>query len=145
MKYSKSAYWEILYPFAVSLTLGVGFLFIENLISINFKGLVNASLNLFGILIGFFITVLTIINTIENSYTRALKEGDSFHLLSMYLKHAIWACFISIILSIIHVMFYDALKLKYESIINTIFILGLILALITSYRFIRIFLKLILK
>lgn len=145
MSYSSKAYWEIFYPFVVAIMFGATYFFVPKSPNLNFTGLVEASLNLFGILIGFLITVLTILNTIENSYTRALKNGESYHLLSLYLKHSIWGCFISIVTAIIHIFFICSLTNDMILYANTIFLVSFLFALTSSYRFILIFLKLTLK
>lgn len=146
MKYSKSAYWEILYPFIISIIISAIFILAYKRISLDFKGLVDASLNLFGILIGFFITVLTIINTLENTYIRALKKGNSFHLLNMYLKHAIWGCFTSIVFSILYILFWSTIiSFTLKEWIEAFFLLIFLFAIISSYRFIQIFLSLTLN
>ena len=145
MSYSKTALWEMSYPFILSIGAGlISYLFAEKYI-LDFLGLINASLNVFGILIGFLITVLTIINSIENSYTRALIKGGSYHLLSVYLIHAIWGCFLSIICGICYIFFYESLIDKYQSIFKSVFILSFVFALFSSFRFIKIFLKLSIK
>ncbi len=145
MKYSKSAIWELTYPITISFVVAVTSFIFSKKYCLDFKGLVNASLNVFGILIGFLITVLTIINSIENSYTRELKKNNSYHLLSVYLKHSIWGCFFSIVVGVSHVLFYKTLISEAQNIINSLFILSFVFALLSSYRFIKIFLKLSLK
>ena len=145
MKYSNSAYWEIFYPFIFTLLITIIYFLSPYNCFFDFKNLVDSSLNLFGILIGFLITVLTILNTIENSYTRALKNGDSYHLLTMYLKHSIWGCFFSIICAILYVFFINSILDSYIKYANSIFLLTFLFAIFSSYRFIKIFLKLTLK
>ena len=105
MKYSKAALWELTYPLILSIGIAIAVFIFSKDFSLDFRGLVDVSLNVFGILIGFLITVLTIINSIENSYTRALINGGSYHLLITYLKQAIWGCFFSIVIGISYVFF----------------------------------------
>lgn len=145
MKYSSAAIWELTYPILLSAGMAVLSFFFSKKFDLDFDGLVNASLNVFGILIGFLITVLTIIHSIENSYTRALKEGGSYHLLSVYLKHSIWGCFFSIVIGINYVFFYATLVNELQKIFDTFFIFSFVFALLSSFRFIKIFLKLSLK
>jgi len=144
-KYSELAYWEIFYPLFFAFIISISYFFVSDHLSLDFTGLINSSLNLFGILIGFLITVLTIINTIENSYTRALKKGGSFHLLSTYLKHAIWGCFLSVVMGISYIFLKFSISTYFKLIGDTIFLFSFLFALLSSYRFIRIFLKLTLK
>lgn len=145
MKYSKSAIWELTYPILLSAGMAVLSFFFSKKFELNFDGLVDASLNVFGILIGFLITVLTIIHSIENSYTRALKKGRSFHLLTVYLKHSIWGCFLSIVIGVTYMFFNTVLINELQEVFDTLFIFSFVFALLSSYRFIKIFLKLSLK
>ncbi|WP_271729375.1 hypothetical protein [Aquimarina algiphila] len=145
MKYSKSAIWELTYPITISFVVAVISIIFSKNYCLDFNGLVNASLNVFGILIGFLITVLTIINSIENSYTRELKKDESYRLLSVYLKHSIWGCFLSIVVGISHIFFFKTLITVVQNGANALFVLSFVFALLSSYRFLKIFLKLSLK
>lgn len=145
MTYTKTAKFELIYPFLISIGLSIITYIFSSNFDLNFKEFVNSALNVFGILIGFLITVLTIINSIENSYTRALKKGGAYHLLSVYLKHAIWGCFLSIVIGISHVLFFNSLIEAFQNLANAMFTFSFVFALLASYRFIKIFLKLSLK
>lgn len=130
------------YPFVTAVAIGILSYIFSDCYPLDFIGLVDSSLNIFGILIGFLITVLTIINSIENSYTRALVKGGSYHLLSLYLKHAIWGCFISIVFGISYIFFFKTIPEGIQDLADAVFMFSFIFALFSSYRFIKIFLKL---
>lgn len=145
MSYTKTAIWELIYPLVLSIGASLAVFFFSKDYCLDFRGLVEVSLNVFGILIGFLITVLTIINSIENSYTRALINGGSYHLLITYLKQAIWGCFFSIVVGVSHVFFFTTVVELVMNLLNTLFVFSFVFALTTSYRFIKIFLRLSLK
>lgn len=142
MSYTKNAYWEIFYPFLFTLFIGVAFWFLPNKECYDIDTLMMSSLNVFGILIGFLITVITIINSIDNDYIRVLKKNDSFKLLTLYLKHSIWGCFVSILIALCYVFIKPFLTVEYREYADTFFIASFVFAIISSYRFVAIFLRL---
>lgn len=145
MKYSNRALWEIFYPLIITLAVNALLIFTPLFYYLNFEKLAEIGISIFGIFIGFFITVLTIINTIENEYIRSLKRDGNFHLIGNYLKQAIWSSLYSIILSTLYLFIfcqiYEYWIFYYEILFSTV----VVYSVMTSFRFISVFLKLTIK
>ena len=145
MKYTNRALWEIFYPLIVTLAV-VPFIFFSPIYNyLDFDKLAEVGVSIFGIFIGFFITVLTIINSIENEYIRSLKKEGNFHLLGNYLKHAIWPSLYSIILSILYVFIFSKIDKDWVFYFEFLFTSVVVYSTMTSFRFISVFLKLTIK
>lgn len=142
--FSKSLIWEKIYP----LVLTLGFLVTYSLnkkhcfLAIDLQKLIELSLNLFGVLLGFLITVLTVINSLDNIYTRKLREKESFFFLMNYLKLAIRTNVYMLIFAILYLTIdldKNWLNIFFEYL--AVFIFGL--TLFSTYRFIDIFLYIV--
>jgi|GEM_PF-3225444 len=141
-KYSKIALWEMNYPIIVSIIFLICFLFFGNKLKFNFIGLVEVSMSLFGILIGFLITVLTIINSLDNQYMRAIKENiETFNLFKSYLINAIWLSFFTLIIGVLYIFIFSSCSFPIKDIFEIIIFFITTWALISCYRFISSFVK----
>lgn len=145
MKYSNRALWEIFYPLIVTLAV-VPLIFFSPIYSyLNFEKLAEVGVSIFGVFIGFFITVLTILNSIENEYIRSLKKEGNFHLLGNYLKHAIWPSLYSIIFSVLYLFVFSGIEKDWIFYFELLFTSVVVYSIMTSFRFISVFLKLTIK
>jgi len=141
-KYSMTALWEMNYPIIVSIIFLICFLFFGNKLKFNFIGLVEVSMSLFGILIGFLITVLTIINSLDNQYMRAIKENiETFNLFKSYLINAIWLSFFTLIIGVLYIFIFSSCFFPIKDIFEIIIFFITSWALISCYRFISSFVK----
>ena len=144
MKYSPCALWEINYPKIISIL----FLFIlinfggDNIL--DFDKLIGESISVFGILLGFFITIITLLNTMDNQYMRVIRSNnETFGLLKKYLKNVIWLTFYTIILGLIYEFILINCYFPFKDIYQLIIFFFNILTIISSYRFIKLFLLII--
>lgn len=137
-----TALWEMNYPIIVSIIFLICFLFFGNKLKFNFIGLVEVSMSLFGILIGFLITVLTIINSLDNQYMRAIKENiETFNLFKSYLINAIWLSFFTLIIGVLYIFIFSSCFFPIKDIFEIIIFFITSWALISCYRFISSFVK----
>ncbi len=144
MKYSLCALWEINYPKIISI------LFLIILINfggdniLDFDKLIGESISVFGILLGFFITIITLINTMDNQYMRVIRSNnETFGLLKKYLKNVIWLTFYTIILGLIYEFILINCSFPFKDVFQIIIFFFNILTIISSYRFIKLFLLII--
>lgn len=87
-------YWvERLWPVTLALAAGAVFFHWSDTLT-NTKDLiatlVASALTLSGTLLGFLLTITTIMNAIDTRRMRAVKEGGAYPLLEQYLRTAIW-------------------------------------------------------
>ena len=108
---SRRAIYEKIYPTIYSIVVVGFYLYFHRDLRLNFESLIENSISIFGILIGFFITVLTIINSLDNQYIRVMRENGSFVLLQNYLKNAIWFSFCAVFIGLIHGFIWNPLIL----------------------------------
>lgn len=142
-------YFEKYHPFVIS-SLFVILIFIFNPLSISkidFKILIDSSLVIFSVLLGFLLTVSTLLHTIENSKIRAIKETGTYPRLLSYLKKSVFLCMIISFVSLIAPLIKDlnflelfSLEIEFE---KYLFLFLLFLSTFSNIRFVTIFLKII--
>lgn len=144
MKYSIRAIWEIYYPIVGSFFLTVMLLYCGSNCNLDFNKYIANGISIFGILLGFLITVLTIINTMDNQYIRAIRTNTgTYDLLKKYLKNAIWLSFYSIIIGLIYEFMFVNFLFPFKDFLQILIFFIITLSVLASYRFIKLFIKII--
>jgi len=144
-EYDFSYYWEKIYPLFLSL---IGTTFYMCYPIINLQILLEHSISVIGTLLGFLITVLTIINTMDNVYFRKLKKETNQYLdLIGYLKSSIKIAIIFLIIALFRLSidfeFLYQIKFYGGDLINSIVVFLFLFTVLKVYRFIDIFLYII--
>ncbi len=141
-KYTFIAKWEMNYPIIISIILLFFFLLFGSNIKFNFIDLVEVNMSLFGILIGFLITVLTIINSLDNQYIRAIKEdSETFNLFKSYLTNSIWLSFFTLIVGVLYIFMFSSCNFPIKDFSEIVIFFITTWSLISCYRFISAFVK----
>src|SRR5438045_2416766 len=87
------------YPFVLALIISFGFYhYQDNLNNVDevIKKLLDSALAICGALLGFLLTILTLINSIDTRGIRFVKETGYYGLLNYYLKTALFSNLVSI-------------------------------------------------
>ncbi len=137
-------FFEKYYPFIISIITCCVSYTIGEIFCFEYDKFFNTSLSIFSILIGFLLTVSTIINSLDNEAIDFIKKSDKYHLFIDYLKKAIHTSLNSLLM----VVFYILLKDSFSKIIisvNNLLIMYITLSLLNCYRFIKVFIKIIVR
>ena len=144
MRYSLKAIWEISYPLFISSLITLYLLLFGTHHTLDFDKFIENGISVFGILLGFFITVLTIINTMDNQYIRAIRASiNTFMLMKRYLKNAIWLSFYSIIIGFLYDFILINCLFPTKDFFQVLIFFIITWAILSSYRFIKLFIKII--
>ena len=141
---------EKYYPFVVSSLLMVAWIVFKHDVN-DFPGLIDKladnSLGLSTTLVGFFLTILTLINSIDTRRMNIVRSAGAYPRLIKYLNQSIRANVVLIALSFLvkYVQHRSVqwLQFKGYNIPDYIFLFLLILTLLVSVRFINIFVSLL--
>ena len=139
-----SLFLEKYYPFLIFLILGFCAYHIRLDLKLNYTDFFNTSLSVFSILIGFLLTVATIIQSLDNEVIGFIKKSDKYFLFLNYLKNAIITNINSIILCLYFQLNKDLCPSCLEY-INPLLLFFISLSMLSSYRFIKIFIKIIIR
>ena len=139
-----SLFLEKYYPFLISLILGFCAYYFRLDLKLNYADFFNTSLSVFSILIGFLLTVATIIQSLDNEVIGFIKKSDKYFLFLNYLKNAIITNINSIILCLYFQLNKDLCPSCLEY-INPLLLFFISLSMLSSYRFIKIFIKIIIR
>lgn len=139
-----SLFLEKYYPFLISLILGFCAYYFRLDLKLNYADFFNTSLSVFSILIGFLLTVATIIQSLDNEVIGFIKKSDKYFLFLNYLKNAIITNINSIILCLYFQLNKD-LCTSFLEYINPLLLFFISLSMLSSYRFIKIFIKIIIR
>lgn len=139
-----SLFLEKYYPFLISLILGFCAYYFRLDLKLNYADFFNTSLSVFSILIGFLLTVATIIQSLDNEVIGFIKKSDKYFLFLNYLKNAIITNINSIILCLYFQLNKD-LCTSFLEYINPLLLFFISLSMFSSYRFIKIFIKIIIR
>lgn len=102
--------------------------------------LAKNAISVCGTLLGFLLTILTIINTITTRSMRFIKQSGAFENLMGYLKTAIFCNIIVIVFALLYVSLdLKALPIKIAQILPYFFIFSMVVSLACSVRFSRLF------
>lgn len=139
-----SLFIEKYYPFIISLVVSVFSFIYGEILCLDFDNFYNTSLSIFSILIGFLLTVSTIINTLDNDAIEFIKKSEKFYLFIDYLKKSIYASLYSLLIIVFYILLKESFS-KINNYINTFLIFQITLSLLYCYRFIKIFIKIIVR
>ncbi len=131
------------YPFVLSIIITI--IAYSYSAKLDFQKLADSSLNLFSIVLGFLLTIVTIIKSLDNANIKLLKKHDSFKTLIKYLKTSINFCGITSVFSLLYAFLNGGLN-KYDlGYINLVLLFFIIYSILLSFRFIYVFMYVILK
>lgn len=139
-----SLFIEKYYPFIISSILCLLSFTYGEIFCFDYNNFYNTSLSIFSILIGFLLTVSTIINTLDNEAIQFIKKSEKFYLFIDYLKKSIYTSLYSLLIIVFYILVKDSLS-KISNYINTFLIFHITLSLINCFRFIKIFIKIIVR
>ena len=137
-------FFEKYYPFIYALVLSITSLIYGEILCFDYTNFYNASFSIFSILIGFLLTVSTIINTLDNEAIDFIKKSDKYSLFLKYLKNSIHSSLYSLILIVSYILLKDVLK-SIEIYVNSVLIYMVTYSLSSCFRFISIFIKIIVR
>lgn len=142
-----SYYIERYYPYTIAALFALLFhLFREQFQNVDslISNLANSSLLVSATLLGFLLTVTTIINGIDNRRMRIVKQQDGFPLLLKYLKSAIHYNILAVSVTIA-LPFAQAFHRFLDSIaiFNSFHVFIIVLAWASSIRFSVLFIRII--
>lgn len=135
---------EKYYPILIAIILSLLCFIYGGIICFDYSNFYNTSLSIFSILIGFLLTVSTIINTLDNEAINFIKKSNKYDLFIKYLKPAIYTSLNSLILVVFYVFLKESV-VKIDSYINIFLVFYLTFSLMNCYRFITIFIKIIVR
>lgn len=139
-----SLFIEKYYPLITSIILSTLSFTYGGLFCFDYVNFYNTSLSVFSILIGFLLTVSTIINTLDNEAIDFIKKSEKFYLFLSYLKKSINTSLYSLLIIILFILINKSFD-KIIDYINTLIVFQIILALLNCFRFIKIFIKIIIR
>lgn len=139
-----SLFIEKYYPLITSIILSTLSFTYGGLLCFDYLNFYNTSLSIFSILIGFLLTVSTIINTLDNEAIDFIKKSEKFYLFLSYLKKSINTSLYSLLIIIFFILINKSFD-KIIDYINTLIVFQIILALLNCFRFIKIFIKIIIR
>ena len=134
-------------PVTIALILVVLFYLVDPkfLQKINYKNFLSSTQVVFSVLLGFLLTVSTLLHTIDNRKMRLIKAANQYADLSKYLKYSIYLNFAITSLSlVIPLVKNSSLNNPHISItVKYLFTFLVLYTLTSSIRFIRLFLVII--
>ena len=139
-----SLFFEKNYPIIIGLTIAIISYIFGEILCFDYNNFYNISLSIFSILIGFLLTVSTIINTLDNEAINFIKKSNKYDVFIKYLKKSIYTSLNSLILVAFYIFIKESLD-KISTSVNSILIFYLIFSLLCCYRFIKIFIKIIVR
>lgn len=139
-----SLFIEKYYPLITSIILSTLSFTYGGLLCFDYVNFYNTSLSVFSILIGFLLTVSTIINTLDNEAIDFIKKSEKFYLFLSYLKKSINTSLYSLLIIILFILINKSFD-KIIDYINALIVFQIILALLNCFRFIKIFIKIIIR
>lgn len=139
--------WEKYYPLAVSVVLVVALFFNKHYIT-DFNTLIPSlmqnSLSVSATLLGFLLTILTVVNTIDTRRMQFIKSAGRFDDLMFFLKNAIYSNLIVIAICLFSLFINrSSVQVVFLLVVDYLFFFLLFLALTYTLRFTIIFMKLL--
>lgn len=139
-----SLFIEKYYPIIFSLIICLLSLIVGEIFCFDYNNFYTTSLSIFSILIGFLLTVSTIINTLDNEAIDFIKKSDKYYLFIDYLKKSIYSSLNSLLFVVFYILLKESFS-KFNIYINTFLVFYLSFSLLNCYRFIKIFIKIIVR
>lgn len=137
--------WEEWYPAAIALSCGVVLYFYRARIAVIgpvFDQFSANALSISGTFAGFFLTILTIIDSVNTRRMRALRESGYYPALFGYLKQTIFVHLFLLIVCLFLPLIKMMVFLKpYSLELKILFITAVIFSWMISYRFTKIFIS----
>lgn len=139
--------WERYYPILLACFFFLLFCFFKgsfnNLFSVTSR-LISSVNGISSTLLGFFLTILTILHAISTRKMKFIKETGTFPLLVVYLKKAVFFNFIIIVLGLIFTSLdVENFDLKYKNLACYLYIFIFLLTIMYSFRFCSLFMRII--
>ncbi len=135
---------EKYYPFIISIIISVLCFTYGEILCFDYNNFYNTSLSIFSILIGFLLTVSTLISTLDNEAITFIKKSEKYYLFIDYLKKSINTSLHSLMLVVFFILFKELL-FKINNYVNVYLVFYLTFSLLNCYRFIKIFIKIIVR
>ena len=116
---------------------------------IKFGELINSTLIVFIVLLGFLLTVTTLMHTIDNKKMNALRQTGNYLDLIGYLNKAVYSSLFTSIFSLFKplfekfIFFTTIYSFDLKLTIKYLFVFLIILSILYTFRFINLFLKII--
>ncbi len=133
------------YPYAIALILGILFYHYQhkfaNLEEV-IKKTLDAALTICGVLLGFLLTILTIISSVVTRRMQFVKDSGAYPLLNHYLKTALYSNLITISFYFILPFLSTVENILLKDIINAILVFMISFTWITNIRFSSVFIRL---
>lgn len=139
-----SLFIEKYYPFLTATFIGFLSFVYGEIICFDYNNFYSTSLSIFSILIGFLLTVSTIINTLDNEAIDFIKKSDKYDLFISYLKRSIYSSLNSLLFIVFYIFFKESFS-KFNIYANSFLAFYLSFSLLNCYRFIKIFIKIIVR
>lgn len=142
IRYYIERYWPIVLAIVITL------LFYQKLKSFNnietvIGKFMDSSLSICGTMLGFLLTILTIINAIDTRRMRFVKESGNYDTLMHYLKLGLFMDFISITICFVAPAIFSITGLIQDKCyVYSIIVLIVVFTWLTNIRFAYIFVKL---
>ena len=135
---------EKYYPALFSFIVCTSSFIIGEIFCFDYDSFFNTSLSIFSILIGFLLTVSTIISTLDNEAIDFIKKSDKYYLFIKYLKKSIYSSLNSLLIIVFYLLLKDSFS-EISNYINAFLIFYITLSLLNCYRFIKIFIKIVVR
>jgi len=133
------------YPYTLALILGGLFYHYQhrftNLEEVVKKTL-DAALTICGVLLGFLLTILTIISSIATRRMRFVKDSGAYPLLNFYLKSALYSNLITISFYFVLPFLSSIESILLKDIINALLVFMITFTWISNIRFSSVFIHL---
>lgn len=142
--------WEKYYPLTLSVVSTLAFaIFRERLNEVNFSNVSGSALIIFPVLLGFLLTVSTLLHTIRNDVMDFIREAGYYLQLIRYLNYSIKLSFIVSLASLLIPIFknliidFSPFSVNLYPLAKLAYLFLVLLALLSCYRFIHLFLRII--
>ncbi len=133
------------YPYVIALVIGATFYHYQhsltNLEEV-LKKILDAALTICGVLLGFLLTILTMISTIATRRMQFVKDSGAYPLLNYYLKTALYSNLITISFYFILPFLIPLENADAKDVINAVLIFLISFTWITNIRFSSVFIRL---
>jgi hypothetical protein len=142
---------EKYYPLVTSIITTISIFVIDRdlITAIKFGELINSTLIVFSVLLGFLLTVTTLMHTIDNEKMNTLRQTGNYLDLIGYLNKAVYSALFTSVFSLFKPLFEKFIyfttiyNFDLKLVIKYLFVFLIILSISYTFRFINLFLKII--